>query len=163
MPKRARCPYCDRLFSRDALDHHVQKCKFRVQRVRTKDDQKRAIIVDGNNVAYHMTSKGRPSAQNLILAYRSLTSAGYRPLFVVSSALPHKIDKPSVLNEFMLSAEVVRAPTGTNDDLRIIQLAKERNVSIVSNDRFLDWVQKYPWITARLKKYRMTPSGLILV
>jgi hypothetical protein len=81
----------------------------------------------------------------------------------VSAALVHKVDKPTALNEFMLSAEVVEAPRRTDDDLRIIQLAKELNAPIVSNDRFLNWTDRYPWITSRLRKYRMTPSGLILV
>jgi len=110
-----------------------------------------------------MSTKGRPSAKNLILAYRSLTSTGFRPIFVVSPALPHEIDNPSSLNEFMLSAEAIESPRGSADDLKIIQLAKEYDADIVSNDRFLDWRDKYPWIASRLKKYRMTPSGLILV
>jgi hypothetical protein len=121
------------------------------------------VIVDGNNIAYHLSPKGKPSAKNLILAYRSLTTTGFRPIFVISSALSHKIDKPSSLNEFTLSAEVVESPRGSADDLRIIQLAKEYDAEIISNDRFLDWIERYPWVESRLKKYRMTPSGLILV
>ena len=163
MPKRARCPHCDRLFNRDVLDGHIAKCRTRESKVQRKRRQRRIVIVDGNNVAYHMSTKGRPSAKNLILAYRSLTSTGFRPIFVVSPALSHEIDKPSSLNEFMLSAEVIESPRGSADDLKIIQLAKEYDADIVSNDRFLDWRDKYPWIASRLKKYRMTPSGLILV
>jgi hypothetical protein len=63
----------------------------------------------------------------------------------------------------MLSAEVVESPRGSSDDLKIFQLAKEYDADIISNDRFLDWIDRYPWIEPRLKKYRMTPSGLILV
>lgn len=163
MPKRARCPHCDRLFNRDILDNHIQKCRSRSQRVRDDKNRRRTVVVDGNNVAYHLSSQGKPNARNLILAYRSLTSTGFKPVFVVSAALIHKIDNPIALNEFMLSAEVVEAPRGTDDDLRIIRLAKERDAHIVSNDRFLDWTDRYPWITSRLRKYRVTPSGLILV
>ncbi|MHA1950013.1 MAG: NYN domain-containing protein [Candidatus Thorarchaeota archaeon] len=162
MPKRARCPHCDRLFNRDVLDRHIQRCRSRNQASQTRKTQGRTVIVDGNNVAHHLSIDGRPNARNLILAYRSLTSVGIKPIFVVSSALMHRVDNPSSLNEFILSAEVIEAPRGTNDDLKIIQLAKEHNAHIVSNDRFLDWTDRYPWITARLKKYRMTPSGLIL-
>ncbi len=110
-----------------------------------------------------MSSQGKPNANNLILAYRSLTTTGFKPVFVVSSALIHKIDNPNSLNEFMLSADVIEAPRGRDDDLRIIQTAKELDALIISNDRFLDWIDRYPWITSRLKKYRMTPSGLILL
>lgn len=163
MPKRARCPHCDRLFNRDALDDHIQKCSSRKQSTKLERRKRRTVIVDGNNVAYHMTSRGKPSAQNLILAYRSLASAGFKPIFVVSAALIHNIDRPSLLDQFMLSAEVVEAPRGGNDDFKIIQLAKKHNASIISNDRFLDWIDRYAWISTRLMKYKMTPSGLILV
>ena len=163
LPKRARCPHCDRLFNRDVLDSHIQKCRARTKRTSPDRKQNRTLVVDGNNVAYHLAPRGRPNAQNLILAYRSLTSAGFKPVFVVSPALVHKIENPNALNEFMMSAEVIEAARGTDDDIRIIQVAKELNAHSVSNDRFLDWIDRYPWITSRLKKYRMTPSGLILL
>jgi hypothetical protein len=121
------------------------------------------VIVDGNNVAFHLSPNGKPQVNNLILAQKSLTTGGYRPVFVISSALVHKIDRPDSLNSLMDSIEVVRAPRGINDDLKIIQLAQDRNADIISNDRFLDWLDRYPWISDRLRKYRMTPSGLILI
>ena len=164
MPKRARCPHCERLFNRDVLDTHIQKCRVRrenSQKTR-RSPKKRPLVVDGNNVAYSLAPRGKPKAQNLNLAYHSLKSAGYDPVFVISSALVHKIDNPGALNAFMMSANVEKAPRGTNDDSKIIQLAKRLDGEIVSNDRFLDWIDTYPWITARLRRYRMTPAGLIL-
>jgi hypothetical protein len=122
----------------------------------------RTIIVDGNNIAYHLAPEGTPLVNNLILAYRSLTSRGLRPVFVISSALVHVIDKPDILKELMAQVEVVEAPRGTNDDLKIIHVALDRRADIVSNDRFLDWIDRYPWVPDRLRKFRMTPTGLIL-
>jgi hypothetical protein len=127
-----------------------------------KPTQKRTLVVDGNNVAYSLSPQGKPKTQNLALAYHSLTGAGYNPVFVISAALVHKIDDLESLDAFMLSAKVEKAPRGTNDDSRIIQLAKKLEADIVSNDRFLDWIDRYPWITSRLRRYRMTPAGLIL-
>ncbi|MFX1579342.1 MAG: hypothetical protein ACFFBJ_06805 [Promethearchaeota archaeon] len=165
MPKRARCPHCDRLFNRDVLDAHIQRCRMRERTPerRRSFSKKRKVIVDGNNVAYSLSPYGKPNARNLSLAYRSLTSAGFDPIFVISAALIHKIDNPETLDAFIMSAKVEKAPRGTNDDFRIIQLAKKLNGEIVSNDRFLDWIDRYPWITSRLRRYRMTPAGLILV
>jgi uncharacterized C2H2 Zn-finger protein len=165
LPKRARCPHCDRLFNREALDIHVQKCRSQSKSVKKvgKSSKKRLLVIDGNNVAYSLSPQGRPKAQNLVLAYQSLTSAGHNPVFVISAALVHNIDKPEALSAFILSANVDKAPQGTNDDLRIIQLSKKLNADIISNDRFLDWIDQYPWITSRLRRYRMTPAGLILV
>ncbi len=164
MPKRARCPHCERLFNRDTLDNHIQRCKTRHQGVQTekKVSQKLILVVDGNNVAYSISPQGRPKAQNLSLAYQSLTNTGYDPVFVISAALVHNIDNPEALNAFISTAKVVEASRGTNDDKRIVQLAKKLNADIVSNDRFLDWIDRYPWITTRLRKYRLTPTGLIL-
>jgi len=165
VPKRSRCPHCDRLFSRDDLDRHVQKC--RMKKDLTRDAQSRiptrTVIVDGNNVAYHLSPNGAPLVNNLVLAYRSLTSRGFKPVFVISSALMHVIDKPDALRDLIAQLEVIEAPRGANDDLKIIQIALDRKAEIISNDRFLEWIGKYPWISDRLRKYRMTPTGLILL
>ncbi len=164
MPKRTRCPYCDGLFSRDRIDEHINRCRRKnhsKERISsTKKNSK--VIVDGNNIAYHLSSDGRPQAKNLLLAYNSLTTGGYRPVFVISSALSQAIDKLRTLDSFISRAQVIVAPRGTNDDLTIIKTAQERNADIVSNDRFLDWMDRYPWVQDRLRRYRMTPSGLIL-
>ncbi len=164
MPKRARCPHCDRLFNRDVLDRHIQRCRERTRITTSKSSQRgrRIVIVDGNNVAYHLSPSGKPQVKNLLLAQRSLSSRGYKPVFVISAALVHKIDRPDALITLMNEMDVVRAPRGTNDDLKIFEIAQKRNADIVSNDRFLDWLDKYPWVSNRLRKFRMTPTGLIL-
>jgi hypothetical protein len=163
LPKRARCPHCDRLFNRDEIDRHIQKCRVKKQPAEEKSRRvSRTVIVDGSNVAYHLAPEGSPLVDNLMLAQRSLTSRGLKPVFVISAALIHVIDRPEILYEFMSRVEVIEAPRGTDDDLKIIQLAQDRRADIVSNDRFLNWIGKYPWLSDRLRKYRMTPTGLIL-
>ncbi len=165
LPKRSRCPHCDRLFDRDALDTHILKCRERNQFTSRREHRKRkqVIIIDGNNIAYHLSPDGKPKVSNLLNAQNSLVNGGFRPVFVISAALIHSIDQPNSLRSFMNEVDVVKAPSGTNDDLKIIKIAQERNADIVSNDRFLDWLERYPWIADRLRKYRLTPSGLILV
>ena len=164
MAKRARCPHCDRLFNRDVLDKHIMRCRERTRATADRRPQRgrKTVIVDGNNIAYHLSPNGKPQVNNLLLAQRSLVSGGYKPVFVISAALVHSIDKPNVLQTLMNGIEVVRAPRGTNDDLKIFQIAQNRNADIVSNDRFLDWLDRYPWVSDRLRKFRLTPSGLIL-
>jgi hypothetical protein len=122
----------------------------------------RTIIIDGNNIAYHLSPDGKPLVNNLMLAHRSLITKQLQPVFVISAALMHTIDKPDVLQTFMTQVDVVEAPRGTNDDLKIIQMAMDRRADIISNDRFLEWIDRYPWLSNRLRKYRMTPTGLIL-
>ena len=164
MAKRARCPHCDRLFNRDELDRHIMRCRERNRAAISRSSQrtKKIVIVDGNNVAYHLSPNGKPQVNNLVLAQHSLVTGGYKPVFVISAALVHSIDRPDALNSLMGDLDVIRAPRGMNDDLKIIQIAQDRNADIVSNDRFLDWLDRYPWVSDRLRKFRMTPTGLIL-
>ncbi len=164
MPKRVRCPYCDTLFSRDILDEHIRRCREKNHSKKETSLRKRyrKVIIDGNNIAYHFSQDGQPQVKNLLLAYNSLTTGGYKPVFVISAALRHVIDKIDTLNTFISEAQVITAPRGINDDLKIIQIAQEMNADIISNDRFLDWIERYPWVPNRLRRYRMTPTGLIL-
>ena len=161
MPKRARCPHCDRLFDRRVLDEHIAGCRTRSNdrdRIPSPSPS-RTIIVDGNNVAYHLSHDNIPRVENILNAHRSLKAAGYVPVIIVSAALKHKIDKPGVLRDI---DNLLEAQRGTNDDLLIIREAQARNAEIVSNDRFLNWQDRYPWVLSRLRRYRLTLSGLIL-
>lgn len=124
---------------------------------------RRKLVVDGNNVAYHLSYDGTPQARNIALADRSLRNAGYKPVTVVSAALKYRVENPDVLDTLLRRKEVIESRSGTDDDALILRLAKQRNADIVSNDRFLDWLDRYPWVPDRLHRYRMTPSGLILL
>jgi hypothetical protein len=143
----------------------VLRCRAKTQRKKTQTlvHQRRNVVVDGANVAFYLTPNGVPKIANLQRAIHSLVSAGLKPVVVVSSALKYKIDNEQQLRAMIDEGIVVEAPRGTDDDLKIIQLADRQNADIVSNDRFLDWINRYPWVTLRLRKYRMTPSGLILI
>jgi len=146
------------------LDDHVIRCRARLQRNgQQRTVPKRSVaVVDGNNVAFHLAPGGTPRVKNLILSHQSLTKAGYRVVTVISAALMHNIDQPDVLQQLIDSGQVIKAARGTNDDLTIIRIAQRDNADIVSNDRFLDWRDRYPWLESLLKRYRMTPSGMIL-
>jgi len=161
MPKRARCPYCGKLFDRYELDKHVRVCKRRNQQRESRS--RRNLVIDGNNVAYYLSYNGTPQANNIALADRSLRNAGYKPVAVVSAALKYKVEDPGILDDLVRRRKVLEARSGTNDDAMILRLANRKNADIVSNDRFLDWLDRYPWIPDRLHRYRMTPSGLILL
>ena len=164
MPKRSRCPYCDRLFNRDELDNHIARCRLKGSKQREKIQiAKRKVVVDGNNVAYYLSSDGHPRVAGILLAVNSLKQVGLQPKVVVSSALKHSIDNPEKLQELIDSKLVEEAPRGSDDDLHIIRLAEKINSDIVSNDRFLEWQGRFPWLDSRILRYRMTPTGLILI
>ena len=165
MPKRARCTYCDRLFDRDRLDNHIVKCrpKHSTRKAQHVITGRKNLILDGNNIAYYLSHDGKARAENIANAYKSLVAGGYRPTTIVSAALRHKINKPNILIEMILDGYAIEAPRRTDDDFTIIETAQKRNADIVSNDRFLNWIKRFPWLPDRLRRYRMTPAGLILI
>ena len=69
LPKRARCPHCDRLFNRDELDRHIMRCRSRTRAQPQMETRKtrKTVIVDGNNVAFHLSANGKPQVNNLLL------------------------------------------------------------------------------------------------
>lgn len=138
------------------------KAKSLQSRDAPESHNRRNLVVDGNNVAFYLASDGIPLADSLVRAMRSLTLAGYRPVIVISAALKHKVDQPTSLQDLLTVSPIIEAPRNTDDDLTIIREAQKRNADIVSNDRFLNWMNKYPWISSRLRRFRMTPAGLIL-
>lgn len=146
------------------LDEHIVSCKAKSLQPRGSPEShnRRNLVVDGNNVAFYLASDGVPLADSLARAMRSLTLAGYRPVIVISAALKHKVDQPASLQDLLTVSPIIEAPRNTDDDLTIIREAQKRNADIVSNDRFLNWMNKYPWISSRLRRFRMTPAGLIL-
>lgn len=163
MTKSARCPHCDRSFDRRVIDEHIQKCRIRSKAPNSKKEpSRRALIVDGNNVAFYLTPDGIPRAANIVRTVHSLSVSGYRPLVVISAALKHRIDDPMILQNLTTEGFVIEAPKGKDDDLVIIEEANRQSADIVSNDRFLNWLERYPWVLSRLKRYRLTQSGIIL-
>ena len=61
MPKRSRCPHCDRLFNRDVLDEHITKCSARRGRagLQHRSSPRKLLVVDGNNVAHFLSPEVR--------------------------------------------------------------------------------------------------------
>ena len=165
MPKRARCPHCDRLFNRDQLDAHIIRCrvKYSKKTAHHTPTGRKNLVLDGNNIAYYLSHDNIPHVENIVGAYKSLSSAGYRPMVIISAALMHKIDKPTILHNLIVDGYAFEAPRRKDDDLLIIEEAQKRNADIVSNDRFLNWINRYPWVTDRIRRYRLTPAGLLLV
>lgn len=147
------------------MDSHIKRCRQRRRvELRTKEqDGRKTVVVDGNNVAHYLSSDGVPRASNLVIAHRSLSNSGLSPVFVVSAALKHRIDKPAALSQMIDDGLLREAPRGKDDDLFIIRTAQELRADIVSNDRFLKYLNRFPWLPDRLLRYRMTPAGLILI
>ena len=109
------------------------------------------IVVDGTNVAWEeQTKDGKPKVSNIVAMRQALEKEGYDPLIIIDASLRHEIDDPDQL-EFLIDNQSIRqAPAGTEADYFVLQIARQENAKIVSNDMFEkyrtdghDWIREH--------------------
>ncbi len=133
----------------------------RNRHVKSKDSSKRAVVVDGSNIAY-LSKNGTPSFSNIEGIYKLLITKEYSPKIVISSRLKYIIDDPAKLTRWIREGAIIEAESGTDDDLEILLLAQRLNAPIISNDRFIEHQEEFPWIPKRLWKVEIINSKFII-
>ncbi|MDG1376953.1 MAG: hypothetical protein P8P56_08045 [Yoonia sp.] len=106
-----------------------------------------AIIVDGSNV---MHWGGEPSVKVLRGVIRAVTAKGFAPYVIFDANVGYKLegryldDVPMALLIGVPARSVLVVEKGVSADERILEVATERGLRVVSNDRFRDWSVTYP-------------------
>lgn len=111
---------------------------------------KRAVVVDGANIAYiEQSEKGDPKVANIQAVRVALEEKGYEVLVLVDASLVYEIDDRSQL-ERLIDEQIVRqVPADTDADYFVIETAEEHNALIISNDRYDSYQKAHPWIEKR--------------
>jgi predicted nucleic acid-binding protein len=126
-------------------------------------NRKEAIIIDGANVAYEERSAGgRPKLSNLLKVRRELEERGFEALILVDASLKYDIDDQKQLESLIASQQVRQVPAGTDADFFIIQLAEQLDARIVTNDRYKDYAERFPWIPERRLPYMIVKGEVVL-
>jgi predicted nucleic acid-binding protein len=124
---------------------------------------KEAIIIDGANVAYEERSAGgRPKLSNLLKVRRELEERGFEVIILVDASLKYDIDDQAQLESLIASQQVRQVPAGTDADFFIIQLAEQLDARIVTNDRYKDYAERFPWIPERRLPYMIVKGEVVL-
>lgn len=116
-------------------------------------------VVDGSNVAHHAKgTDGKPRLRNLILMRRELRRRGLFPVYLCADdALRCQIDHPSEFMGMLERGEVELADAKTDADEMIVEMARQLNCAMVTNDRMRDWD---PEGTVRRLRYRIDGDGI---
>jgi predicted nucleic acid-binding protein len=126
-------------------------------------NRREAIIIDGANVAYEEKSAGgRPKLSNLLKVRRELEERGFEVIILVDASLKYDIDDQTQLESLIASQQVRQVPAGTDADFFIIQLAEQLDARIVTNDRYKDYAERYPWIPERRLPYMIVKGEVVL-
>ena len=111
-----------------------------------------ALILDGSNVMHWRDAT--PSLETLSEVVWHLTAKGYR-VGVVFDANAGYLLSGRYLHDGALAqhlrlpvSRVMVVPKGTPADPVILDTARDMGARVVSNDRFRDWADAYPEVTA---------------
>jgi hypothetical protein len=111
-------------------------------------------VVDASNVA-----NSAPSAQArleyLLLVTTALEAAGLVPVLVADAGLARRIDDREAYLQLVGQGAIRVAPADSEADALILQLARELDAVVVSNDRFREWQDRYPAEAARRVGFRV--------
>jgi Zc3h12a-like Ribonuclease NYN domain len=121
------------------------------------------VVIDGANVAYEERSAGgKPKLANLLKVRRELEERGFDPVVIVDASLKYDIDDQEQIETLIRSQQIRQVPAGTDADFFIIQLADQLDARIVTNDRYKDYAERYPWIPERRVPYMIVKGEVVL-
>ncbi|PUB10716.1 NYN domain-containing protein [Yoonia sediminilitoris] len=126
------------------------------------------VIVDGSNV---MHWGGDPSIKVLTRVLQELQARGYTPLVFFDANVGYKLfDRHVAPKELarhldLPPDQVTLAPSGTAADEILLDRAVADGLRVVTNDRFLDWKQKFPKVGEKgfLVKGKWQQGSVILL
>ena len=121
------------------------------------------VVIDGANVAYEERSAGgKPKLSNLLKVKRELEERGFEAVIIVDASLKYDIDDQAQLETLMRSQQIRQVPAGTDADYFIIQFADQLDARVVTNDRYKDYAEQYPWVTQRRMPYMIVKGEVVL-
>ena len=124
---------------------------------------KSVVVIDGANVAYEERSAGgKPKLSNLLRVRGELEERGFEAVILVDASLKYDIDDQEQLEKLIQSQQVRQVPAGTDADYFIIQFADQFDALIVTNDRYKDYAEQYPWVTERRLPYMIVKGEVVL-
>lgn len=124
---------------------------------------KNVVVIDGANVAYEERSAGgKPKLSNLLRVRGELEERGFEAVILVDASLKYDIDDQEQLEKLIQSQQVRQVPAGTDADYFIIQFAGQLDALIVTNDRYKDYADQYPWIPERRLPYMIVKGEVVL-
>jgi hypothetical protein len=124
---------------------------------------KRVVVIDGANVAYEERGAGgKPKLSNLLKVRRELEERGFEAVVLVDASLKYDIDDHDQLETLIRSQQIRQVPAGTDADFFIIQFAHELDALMVTNDRYKDYAERFPWIPDRRLPYMIVKGEVVL-
>ena len=110
-------------------------------------------------------SKGKCKIENIELLEVTLRELGYNKIvLIVSSYFFKRVDNPLKYEKLGREKRIIKAPALEDTDWYVLQLARELDYDIFSNDKFKDYWDEFGegWIKEKRKTFMLFNGKLII-
>jgi len=108
------------------------------------------VLVDGSNVIYYGKKPGsKPTVKNLQLMIKKLEEKGYQYIVFADPKTRWALssEEKSVFDQMISQGTVKQVPATTGADRWFLEYATNHpEYKVLSNDRFVDWKNRFPWV-----------------
>lgn len=128
--------------------------------LRVRRSRRPAVLVDGSNVMYWRGDT--PDIRAVRRVVRRLEKDGFRPGVMFDANAGYLLfdryaNAQALARALRLPSDrVTVVPKGTQADAHLLEAAAKTHARIVTNDRFRDWADRYPFVT---EKRRLIHGG----
>jgi hypothetical protein len=155
------CPKC----GKELPDEYefCNKCGFRLEKDKPSSGTAPQILVDGSNVLY--AGGPKPVVKNLQLVLQKLKEEKYQHITFVDASMKHRVDDKLAFESMISQGTVKQVPANTPADRWFLEYAaRHPEYKILSNDRFADWKEGFPWVGEQDRFIRfMVVNGEVLL
>jgi Zc3h12a-like Ribonuclease NYN domain len=134
-------------------------------------DDRQAVLIDGSNVIHWLDNT--PQLAPLLQVVHDLSRRGLKPGVVFDANVGYKLTG-KFMGERDLSRmlslprdQILVVPKGMQADPFLLETARDLKARIVTNDRYRDWVDRYPdvatpdrLVTGTMRDGRVSLTGL---
>lgn len=128
--------------------------------LRVRRSRRAPVLVDGSNVMYWRGDT--PDIRTVRRVVRRLEKDGFRPGVMFDANAGYLLfgtythDQGFAKHLRLPEDRIMVVPKGTQADGHLLAAAADMNARIVTNDRFRDWADRYPFVT---EKRRLIHGG----
>ncbi|MEC7763575.1 MAG: hypothetical protein VX874_16855 [Pseudomonadota bacterium] len=131
--------------------------------LRVRRSRRPAVLVDGSNVMYWRDET--PDIRTVQQVVRRLEKDGFRPDVMFDANAGYLLfgkythDQGFATHLKLPEDRIMVVPKGTQADGHLLAAAADMNARIVTNDRFRDWADEYPFVSDKGRLIRGGFSG----
>ncbi len=169
MLKRHRCPICGKNISTNNLESHFNLIHpesediFNISPSISTSPKDRVVVIDAPNIL-HLSERvrGKLPIKILFRVITILEKKNYNPIAVCSAKTKYLIDNHEKYYQLLKEGKIQESLAGEDDDLFILETARRLKAKfIISNDRFLEYIEDFPKVISRRMQCRIDSQGRI--